>query len=197
MVKLDRIVTRGGDGGETSLADGSRLRKDAARIMVLGALDETNAAIGALRVVCADRPAIDRVLARIQNDLFDLGADLATPGIDRPGPRLTETYLLGLDRAVAELNENLAPLRSFVLPGGTEAASRAHIARTIARRAERDLVGLAAAEPVSSILVPYMNRLSDFLFVLARSLNDNGRADILWAPGRTGGDHSGPNSCGV
>ncbi len=186
MVKLDRIVTRGGDGGETSLADGSRLRKDAARIQVFGALDETNAAIGALRVVCADRPAIDLILARIQNDLFDLGADLATPGLDRPGPRLTETYLLALDQAVAELNKNLTPLRSFVLPGGTEAASRAHLARTITRRAERELVALAAVEQVSPILIPYMNRLSDFLFVLARSLNDNGTTDILWAPGGAG-----------
>ncbi|MCF3945849.1 cob(I)yrinic acid a,c-diamide adenosyltransferase [Acidiphilium sp. AL] len=185
MVKLDRIVTRGGDGGETSLADGSRLRKDAARIQVFGALDEANAAIGALRVVCADRPSIDRILARIQNDLFDLGADLATPGIDRPGPKLTETYLLALDDAVAALNVSLAPLRSFVLPGGTEAASRAHLARAVARRAERDLVALAAAEPVSPVLVPYMNRLSDFLFVLARSLNDDGRTDILWVPGGT------------
>ncbi|HEX7389588.1 MAG TPA: cob(I)yrinic acid a,c-diamide adenosyltransferase [Acidiphilium sp.] len=182
MVKLDRIVTRGGDGGETSLADGTRLRKDHPRIQVLGALDETNAALGALRVPCADRPAIDRILARIQNDLFDLGADLATPG-DRPGPKLTEAYLLPLDEAIVTLNQSIAPLRSFILPGGSEAAARAHLARAVARRAERDLVALAASDPISPILIPYINRLSDFLFVLARSLNDDGRTDILWVPG--------------
>lgn len=184
MVKLDRITTRGGDHGETSLADGTRLRKDHPRIQVLGALDETNTAIGALRVVCADRRDVDELLAHIQNDLFDLGADLATPGTQRRGPPLTETYLLPLEAAATALNADIAPLRSFVLPGGTEAASRAHLARTAARRAERDLVALAATEAVSPVLIPYLNRLSDLMFILARKLNDNGNADILWIPGR-------------
>ncbi len=183
MLRLDRIVTRGGDAGETSLADGSRLPKHHPRIQVLGALDETNTAIGALRVTVADRPEIDDLLSRIQNDLFDLGADLATPGTTRRGPQLTEDYLIKLEDAAKSLNETIEPLRSFVLPGGTEAATRAHLARTIARRAERDLVALAAAEPISPILVPYINRLSDVMFILARLLNDNGKADILWVPG--------------
>lgn len=183
MLRLDRIVTRGGDTGETSLADGSRLPKNHPRIQVLGALDETNTAIGALRVTCADRPEIDALLARIQNDLFDLGADLATPGTARRGPALTEEYLAKLDEAAGNLNETIEPLRSFVLPGGTEAAARAHLARTIARRAERDLVALAADEPISPIHVRYLNRLSDVMFILARHLNDNGRADVLWMPG--------------
>jgi cob(I)alamin adenosyltransferase len=183
MLRLDRIVTRGGDGGETSLADGSRLPKHHPRIQVLGALDETNTAIGSLRVVCADRPAIDHLLAQIQNDLFDLGADLATPGPTRRGPPLSEDYLIKLDDAAKTLNETIEPLRSFVLPGGTEAAARAHLARTIARRAERDLVALAAAEAISPVLIPYINRVSDVMFILARLLNDGGKGDILWVPG--------------
>jgi len=183
MVKLDTIVTRGGDRGETSLADGSRVGKDHPRIAVFGALDETNAAIGFLRVVCAGMPEIDKVLARIQNDLFDLGAELATPvSPDRPS-RLTEAYVERLDTAAATWNACIAPLTSFILPGGTEAASRAHLARTAARRTERELVALAAAESVSPVLIPYVNRLSDAMFILARLLNDEGRADILWLPG--------------
>lgn len=185
VVRLDRIVTRGGDKGETSLADGSRRRKDDRRIHVLGALDETNTAIGALRVVCADRPEIDQLLSRIQNDLFDLGADLATPGTERRGPTLTDDYLVLLETAATTLNRQIEPLRSFVLPGGTEAASRAHLARAIARRAERDLVALEALEPISPVLIPYLNRLSDIMFILARLLNDKGRADTLWVPGAT------------
>ncbi|MDD2876353.1 MAG: cob(I)yrinic acid a,c-diamide adenosyltransferase [Acidiphilium sp.] len=183
MVKLDRIVTRGGDGGETSLADGSRLRKDQPRIQCLGGLDETNTAIGLLRVVCADLPEIDRLLARIQNDLFDLGADLATPGTERRGSALTEDYLIKLDEAAVSLNATIAPLRRFILPGGTEAAARAHLARATARRAERDLVALSAVETISPVLIPYMNRVSDVMFILARRLNDNGKADTVWVPG--------------
>lgn len=183
MVKLDRIVTRGGDGGETSLANGARLPKNHPRIAVFGALDETNTAIGSLRVVCADRQDIDRVLASIQNDLFDLGADLAEPITDARPSRLSDVYLLRLDNAAATWNASIEPLHSFILPGGIEAAARAHLARTAARRAERELVAFAAVEPVSSILIPYMNRLSDTMFILARLLNDNGRADILWVPG--------------
>ncbi|MHB1303136.1 MAG: cob(I)yrinic acid a,c-diamide adenosyltransferase [Acidiphilium sp.] len=183
MVKLDRIITRGGDGGETSLADGSRLRKNAPRIAVFGALDETNAAIGFLRVVCVDRPEIDRVLAVIQNDLFDLGADLANPATDGHASHLTQSCLTGLEDAAGAWNARIEPLRSFILPGGTEAAARAHLARTAARRAEREIVALAAVGPISPVLIPYVNRLSDVLFILARLLNDEGRADVLWVPG--------------
>lgn len=183
MVKLDRIVTRGGDRGETSLADGSRVPKDHRRIAVFGAMDETNAAIGFLRVACAGVPEVDPLLGRIQNDLFDLGADLASPkSEDRPS-RLTEAYVARLDEAASDWAERLAPLTSFILPGGTEAAARAHLARTVARRAERELVALAAAESISPVHIPYMNRLSDLMFILARLLNDEGRADILWVPG--------------
>lgn len=183
MVKLDTIVTRGGDRGETSLADGSRVGKDHPRIAVFGAFDEANTAIGSLRVVCAGMPEIDKVLARIQNDLFDLGADLAAPANpDRPS-RLTEAYIERLDAAAAVWNARISPLTSFILPGGTEPACRAHLARTAARRAERELVALAATEPVSPVHVPFMNRLSDAMFILARLLNDEGRADILWLPG--------------
>lgn len=183
MVKLDTIVTRGGDRGETSLADGSRVAKDHPRVAVFGALDEANTTIGFLRVACAGMPEIDRVLARMQNDLFDLGADLAAPpNVDRPS-RLTAAYLERLDAAAADWNAALAPLTSFILPGGTEAAARAHLARTAARRAERELVALAASEPVSPVVIPYVNRLSDAMFILARLLNDGGRADILWHPG--------------
>ncbi|MGC9269777.1 cob(I)yrinic acid a,c-diamide adenosyltransferase [Acidiphilium sp.] len=183
MLRLDRIVTRGGDNGETSLADGSRLPKHHPRIAALGALDETNTAIGSLRVVCKDRPEVDDLLARIQNDLFDLGAALAIQGAIGRGPALTEDYLVKLEDAAKTLNDSIEPLRSFVLPGGTEAAARAHLARTVARRAERDLATLAAAEPIAPILIPYINRLSDVMFILARRLNDNGKADILWVPG--------------
>lgn len=183
MVKLDKIVTRGGDKGETSLADGSRIAKHHPRIAVFGALDETNAAIGFLRVACAAMPEIDRVLGRVQNDLFDLGADLARPASEDQPSRLTDAYVARLDEAAAAWNAALAPLGSFILPGGTEAAARAHLARTSARRAERELVALAAAEPVSPVHIPYMNRLSDVMFILARVLNDNGRTDVLWVPG--------------
>ncbi|ABQ30745.1 MULTISPECIES: cob(I)yrinic acid a,c-diamide adenosyltransferase [Acidiphilium] len=183
MVKLDTIVTRGGDRGETSLADGSRVAKSHRRIAVFGALDEANTAIGFLRVACAGLPAVDRVLAAIQNDLFDIGAELAAPPDPARPSRLTETYLARLDSAAADWNARLAPLTSFILPGGTEAAARAHLARTAARRAERELVALAAEAGVSDIPIPYLNRLSDVMFILARLLNDEGRADTLWRPG--------------
>lgn len=183
MVKLDTIVTRGGDGGETSLADGSRVAKSHTRIAVFGALDETNAAVGLLRVACAQSPEIDRVLAAIQNDLFDIGADLAAPSDPARPSRLTSAYVARLDAAAAAWNADLAPLTSFILPGGTEAAARAHLARTIARRAERELVRLAGEAEISEVPIPYLNRLSDAMFILARRLNDEGRADTLWQPG--------------
>jgi cob(I)alamin adenosyltransferase len=182
MVKLDRIATRGGDGGETSLANGARVRKDHARIQVFGALDEANSAIGFLLAACADRDEMSNLLRRVQNHLFDLGADLATPGGRRSGPQIDERYAAYLDENLAIYNHRLQPLMTFVLPGGTEAACRAHLARTSVRRAERELVALSAEEAISPLLIPYLNRLSDLLFVLARVLNDDGRNDVLWVP---------------
>ena len=177
VVRIDRVVTRGGDGGSTSLGDGSRVRKDSARIEAIGAVDETNAAIGWLRVVVTGEAAA--MLARVQNDLFDLGADLCVPGEGGERLRLTDGPVLRLEAEVTAMNARIAPLKSFILPGGTEAAARAHMARTIARRAERRAVSVEGLNPV---VVRYLNRLSDHLFVLARVLNDNGAGDILWKP---------------
>ncbi len=181
MVRLDRIMTRGGDGGETSLGDGARVRKDDARIEAMGAVDEANAAIGVLRAsgLGADQ---DAGLARIQNELFDLGADLCVPGEGGARLRLDDTPSARLEAELAAMNATLAPLRSFVLPGGTLAAARAHVARAAVRRAERALVGLAATQPLNPALLRYLNRLSDHLFVLARVLNAGG-GDVLWVPG--------------
>ena len=193
MVRIDRVVTRGGDAGKTSLGDGSRVGKDAPRIVALGAVDEANAAIGLLRCAVAGAPETDAMLARIQNDLFDVGADLCVPGEGGDRLRLTEASVERLEAEVSVLNAGLAPLTSFVLPGGTEAAARAHLARVVVRRAERDVVRLAEAEALNPVLVRYLNRLSDHLFVLARACNaDAGGAgaagDVLWVPGggRTG-----------
>lgn len=185
MVRIDIVTTRGGDGGETSLGDGTRLRKDALRIEAMGAVDEANAAIGLLRVATAAMAEEDAMLARIQSDLFDIGADLCVPGPVEgeqrlrlgPGPSLR------LEAEVEAMRGTLEPLRSFVLPGGAPGAAAAHLARTLARRAERMVVALAASETVNPELVRYLNRLSDHLFVLARRLNDNGAADVLWVPG--------------
>jgi cob(I)alamin adenosyltransferase len=183
MVKLDVITTRGGDGGETSLGDGTRVRKDAVRIEAMGAVDEANAALGLLRLQTAAEPAADAMLARMQNDLFDLGADLCVPGAGEGRLRVTLAQCLRLEQELAGMNAELPPLRSFVLPGGTPAAAAAHLARTLARRAERAVVALAAAEPVNPEAVRYLNRLSDHLFVLSRRLNGNGAGDVLWVPG--------------
>lgn len=180
MVKLDVITTRGGDGGETSLGDGTRLRKDALRIQAIGEVDELNAVIGLLRLH-ADAEA-DAMLARMQNDLFDLGADLCLPGTEG-GLRIAAAQCLRLEQEVAAMNASLPPLRSFVLPGGTPAAAHAHLARTVARRAERGVVALAAAEPVNPEAVRWLNRASDHLFVLSRRFNGNGAGDVLWVPG--------------
>ncbi|WP_424135319.1 cob(I)yrinic acid a,c-diamide adenosyltransferase [Roseomonas chloroacetimidivorans] len=178
MVKLDVITTRGGDTGQTSLGDGKRVPKDAPRIEALGTVDEANAAIGLLRLHTAQEE--DAMLARIQNDLFDLGADLSVPG-GEGGLRISAAQCLRLEQELAAMNAELPPLRSFVLPGGTPAAAHAHLARTLVRRAERAAVTLAAAEAVNSDVVRYLNRLSDHLFVLARSLNMG--QDPLWQPG--------------
>ena len=181
MVRIDRVVTRGGDGGMTSLGDGARLRKDAPRIEAIGAVDEANAAIGWLRAAVADGSGgADAMLARMQNDLFDLGADLCVPGEAGDRLRLTEAPVLRLETEIEAMNAALPPLTSFILPGGSEPASRAHMARVIARRAERRLV---AVEDLNPLLRRYLNRLSDHLFVLARALNNNGADDVLWRPG--------------
>ncbi len=185
MVRIDRVVTRGGDGGETSLGDGARVRKDHGRIVAMGAVDEANAAIGVLRAGSLPA-AMDAMLARIQNDLFDFGADLCVPGEGGDRLRLTDGPAGRLEAEIAAMNAALSPLRSFILPGGTQDAAQAHLARTVVRRAERDVVRLSAAEAVNPVLIRYLNRLSDHLFVLARTLNAE-RGDVLWVPGGSAG----------
>lgn len=183
MVKLDIITTRGGDGGQTSLGDGTRVAKDTPRIHALGEVDEANAAIGQVRLHTAGDVEADAILGRIQNDLFDLGADLCVPGAGTDRLRVADTQCLRLEAEIAAMNAAIPPLRSFVLPGGSAGAAAAHLARTIARRAERACVALAAAETVNPALLRYLNRVSDLLFVLARRLNDNGAGDVQWRPG--------------
>jgi cob(I)alamin adenosyltransferase len=186
MVRIDRLVTRGGDGGMTSLGDGSRLRKDAPRIEAIGTVDEANAAIGWLRAAVSGGPGwveADAMLARIQNDLFDVGADLCVPGEGGDRLRLTEAPVTRLEAEVEAMNSGLPALTNFILPGGSEAAARAHMARVIVRRAERCLVGIEGLNPA---LQRYLNRLSDHLFVLSRVLNDSGARDALWRPGANG-----------
>jgi cob(I)alamin adenosyltransferase len=182
MVRIDTVVTRGGDDGETSLGDGARVRKNAPRIAAIGAVDEANAAIGLLRLHTAGTEA-DAMLARIQNDLFDLGADICVPGAAGARLRLTEAPVLRLEHEAAAMNAALPKLTSFILPGGTPAAAYAHLARTAVRHAERSVVALAADEAVNVFVLRYINRLSDHLFILARVLNDGGSADVLWQPG--------------
>ncbi len=192
MVQLTRIYTRGGDAGETSLGSGERVAKYDDRVAAYGTVDEANAVIGIARLHTADIPDIDAMLARIQNDLFDLGADLCTPQDDARSAskpegalRVVAAQVERLETEIDAINENLAPLNSFILPGGTAAASYLHLARTITRRAERLMVELAAAKPLNPAALQYINRLSDHLFVLARHLNKGGSADILWVPGET------------
>jgi cob(I)alamin adenosyltransferase len=183
MVKLDVITTRGGDGGETSLGDGTRVRKDALRVEAYGTVDEANCAIGLVRLHLAGDRGADAMLTRIQNDLFDLGADLCVPGEGDDRLRITESQCLRLEQEIGAMNAVIMPLNSFVLPGGSPGAAHAHLARTITRRAERLVVALAAGERVNAHAVRYLNRLSDFMFVLSRRLNDNGRSDVQWVPG--------------
>ncbi|MHA1189138.1 MAG: cob(I)yrinic acid a,c-diamide adenosyltransferase [Alphaproteobacteria bacterium] len=192
MVVLNRIYTRTGDDGTTGLGTGERRRKDDLRIETFGTVDETNAAIGIARTQLGEAHAdLDAMLARIQNDLFDLGAELATPEGDKPPDfeplRIISEQVTRLESEIDTLNANLNPLRSFILPGGAPAAASLHLARTIARRAERRMVTLAAQEPgkVGEPALRYINRLSDFLFVASRHVNDGGAADILWVPGQT------------
>jgi cob(I)alamin adenosyltransferase len=180
VVTLNRIYTRTGDGGKTRLATGAPVSKASPRVEAYGCVDETNAVIGLARLH-ADA-TLDPILARIQNDLFDLGADLSTP--DRDGAlRIIATQVERLEHEIDALNADLAPLTSFVLPGGTPAAAALHQARTVCRRAERVVVALAETETVSAPAIKYLNRLSDLLFVAARWANDKGAADVLWTPG--------------
>lgn len=181
MVKLTRIYTGGGDAGETSLGGGARVAKHDRRVEAYGTVDEANAAIGMARTETGG--AADAMLARIQNDLFDLGADLCRPGPLEEGLRIAQSQIDRLEGEIDAMNARLRPLDSFVLPGGSRAAAALHLARTTVRRAERLIAALAAAEPVNPLALTYANRLSDHLFVLARHLNEDGAADVLWVPG--------------
>jgi cob(I)alamin adenosyltransferase len=184
-VKIDRIYTRGGDSGATSLGDGTRVAKHSLRVRAMGGLDEANAAIG-VALVHAGQAAIAPVLLRIQNDLFDLGADLCVPESDDPKCsrlRIAAAQVAALEREIDRVNAGLNALTSFVLPGGSLASAHLHLARAITRRAECDVAALASAESINPELLKYLNRLSDLLFVLARHANDNGASDVLWQPG--------------
>ncbi len=182
MVKLTRIYTRGGDAGETSLGGGARVPKHDPRVAAYGAVDEANAAIGVARLHTEGEA--DAMLQRIQNDLFDLGADLCRPGAGDDGAlRVNRGQIDRLETEIDAMNERLQPLESFILPGGTAAAAELHVGRTLTRRAEREATALAANEPVNPLAVIYLNRLSDHLFVLGRALNDDGARDVLWEPG--------------
>ncbi len=200
MVRLTRIYTRGGDRGETSLGGGERVAKHDLRVAAFGTVDEANSAVGVARLHTLGA-ALDAMLARIQNDLFDLGADLCTPeggtpeggtpegGTRKAGERkagalrVVPEQVVRLEQEIDALNADLAPLDSFVLPGGSAAAAQLHVARTVTRRAERLVAELAAGAPVNPAALQYLNRLSDFLFVAARHANDQGRSDVLWVPG--------------
>ncbi len=188
MVRLTRIYTRGGDKGRTSLGNGSRVPKHHRRVAAYGGIDEANAAIGLALVAASRMKAGAReaaaMLTRIQNDLFDLGADLCRPEEKgKTALRISAAQVKRLEDEIDAMNAELAPLESFVLPGGSEAAAFLHLARTILRRAEREMTALAARETVNAQAIAYANRLSDHLFVLARYLNDRGRKDRLWLPG--------------
>ena len=188
MVKLTRIYTRGGDKGKTSLGGGERVVKHHPRVAAYGTVDEANAAVGLARLHTAalDDPEIDAILGRIQNDLFDLGADLATPEVENPQYpplRIVSEQVERLEGEIDRLNAELQPLNSFVLPGGSPAAACLHLARTVARRAEREITLLAESEAINPEAVRYVNRLSDLLFVMSRTLNGKGAGDVLWQPG--------------
>lgn len=185
MVRLTRIYTRGGDKGETSLGNGTRVAKHDLRVAAYGTVDESNAAIGLARLHTSGDA--DSMLGRIQNDLFDLGADLCQPEDQegaKGGLRTSEAQVTRLEREIDTLNADLKPLESFILPGGTAAATYLHLARTVVRRAERLIVQLGDREAINPQCIAYINRLSDHLFVLARHLNDGGRQDVLWKPGQ-------------
>ena len=185
MVKLDRIYTIGGESGQTGLTDGSRVSKTHPRITAIGAVDEANSAIGVARL--AAQGDLGAALARIQNDLFDLGADLSAPDEGRKGEgalRIAEAQVERLEHEIDAIIEKLSPLTSFILPGGTALAAHLHLARAIARRAEAAMVALAAEAAINPAALRYANRLSDLLFVMARAANDGGKSDVLWVPGK-------------
>jgi cob(I)alamin adenosyltransferase len=190
MVKLNKIYTKTGDKGTTGLGTGERVRKDSLRISAYGTVDETNATIGIVRQHLAGHPGLDAKLGRVQNDLFDLGADLCVPDrgekLEYEPLRISDDQVARLEAEIDEMNAELKPLKSFVLPGGTAASAALHVARTVSRRAEREMVALAALEnePVSPAALKYINRLSDFLFVAGRYVNDRGLSDVLWVPGQ-------------
>ncbi|MDO8409098.1 MAG: cob(I)yrinic acid a,c-diamide adenosyltransferase [Phenylobacterium sp.] len=191
MVVLNRIYTRTGDGGATRLANGALVAKTDLRVEAYGAVDETNACLGLARLHTGDDAELDRILGRIQNDLFDLGADLANPPSPDEDParvlRISEGQVTRLEREIDGINATLAPLTSFVLPGGSAAAAALHQARTVCRRAERGAVALSATETVGAAALKYLNRLSDLLFVASRRANDDGQGDVLWVPGANRG----------
>ena len=191
MVVLNRIYTRSGDDGTTALGTGERRKKYDLRIEAYGTLDEVNAVIGVVRLHMADDPVLDAVLSRIQNDLFDVEADLCMPSEGGKGPggarlAVTDAQVTWLEGEIDRLNGELAPLKSFILPGGSPGAAYLHLARTVCRRAERIMVALAdrPGESVTAAALKYVNRLSDFLFVAGRHMNDKGAADVLWVPGQ-------------
>ncbi len=190
MVVLNKIYTKSGDDGSTALGNGERRKKFDLRVEAYGTVDETNACVGLARLHTKASPEMDDALARIQNDLFDLGADLATPDSGEPLEyeplRVTDTQVQRLESEIDKLTAKLDPLRSFVLPGGTPLAAQLHLARTVSRRAERLIVALREEEdePVSSACALYMNRISDFLFVAGRAANNMGKDDVLWVPGK-------------
>lgn len=187
MVVLSKIYTKTGDCGDTGLGDGARVSKADLRIAAYGTVDELNAVLGVL--LTADLPAAQRDLVRaIQHDLFDVGADLAVPqttASKKSRLRVTPDYAVRLERALDALNAPMAPLASFVLPGGTPAAAWLHLARTVCRRAEREAVALSRRDPLNPQVIVYLNRLSDLFFVMARAANHDGREDVLWEPGKT------------
>ena len=193
MVKLDKIYTRGGDKGLTSLGTGARVPKHDTRVAAYGSVDECNSVLGLARRHAAgdgadNDGAADAMLARIQNDLFDLGADLCTPHQDDPKwppLRMSQAQVDRLEAEIDAMNADIPPLKSFILPGGSALSSWLHLARTVARRAEREMTALAEGEDVNPLAIAYINRLSDHLFVMARAHNDNGADDVLWTPGET------------
>ncbi|CTQ46399.1 cob(I)yrinic acid a,c-diamide adenosyltransferase [Roseibium aggregatum] len=189
MVVLNKIYTKTGDDGTTALGSGERRRKSDLRIEAYGTVDETNSVVGLIRLQTGQSaPEVDQTLGRIQNDLFDLGADLATPetgeDLGYEPLRITDAQVTAIEQAIDVLNAELKPLRSFVLPGGSPAAAYLHLARTVSRRAERLMVELAAREQINPAAVRYMNRLSDYFFVASRYLNEKGEQDVLWVPGQ-------------
>ena len=186
MVTLTKIYTRGGDRGKTSLGDGTRVAKHSLRVEAYGTVDEVNATIGLVRLHTTADAVVEAMLMRIQNDLFDLGADLCTPGAeaaDAKALRIQDGQVERLEQEIDAMNAALAPLQSFVLPGGTPAAAHLHLARTVCRRAERLVSALLEQEPVNLLALRFLNRLSDHLFVMSRHLNDQGLLDVLWQPG--------------